>query len=49
MDVLEVVEVVDIYNRIFSFFEGKGREILIKKKFFMGSEEEILKIFLEIN
>lgn len=42
MDVLEVVEVVDIYNRIFSFFEGMEGNFN-KKKFFMGSEEEILK------
>lgn len=43
VDVLEAAEAADIHNRILSFPEGKGREILTNKKLSMGSEEEILK------
>lgn len=43
VDVLEAAEAADIHNRILSFPEGKGREILTKKKLSMGSEVEILK------
>lgn len=34
VDVLEAAEAADIHNRILSFPEGKGREILTKKIFY---------------
>lgn len=44
VDVLEAAEAADIHNRILSFPEGKGREILTKKNFLWEVKRKFKKV-----